>query len=158
MATYYTPGLLDRLLDDSAMPGWTLDQLKEGVARDLEALLNTRFALPPGMLAPCPEAARSLASYGLADFAGMCLGSDGDQQKICEAVKLAIERHEPRLRDVSARLLLHPSPINRIDFAISARLKAQESGEIVHFDAMLEPSSQQYVIRRTKSAFPDTKL
>ncbi|MES2129141.1 MAG: type VI secretion system baseplate subunit TssE [Pseudomonadota bacterium] len=150
MPHFYTPGLLDRLLDDGAAPGWTLDQLKEGVARDLEALLNTRFALPDGLLAPFPEAQGSLAGYGLADFAGMCMNSDADQQKICDAVKLAIERHEPRLRDVSARLRLHASPINRIDFAISARLKAQLAGEIVHFDAMLEPSSQQYVIRRTQ--------
>src|SRR5450830_917364 len=40
----FAPGLFDRLLDDhfkGAPATWTLDHLKDAVARDLESLLNT---------------------------------------------------------------------------------------------------------------------
>lgn len=154
MFQLYPPGLLDRLLDD--MPpnavrltaaDWTLDQLKNAITRDLEALLNTRCALGADALSAYPEASRSILSYGLIDFADMCLSSDVDQKKICAAVQLTVERHETRLHDVRAALRIHPESVNRIDFVIAGRLKADPSGERVHFDAKLKPSSQQYSIR-----------
>ena len=147
----YTPGLLDRLLDnrDGAPVIWTLEHLKDAVARDLESLLNTRAAMPEQRFAAYPEAAKSVLNYGLIDFAGMCMTSDVDRKKICAAVLLSIERHEPRLVGVSASLRQRSKQINRFDFVISGRLKAQSASETLHFDAVLEPATQQYSIRKT---------
>lgn len=152
MAQQYLPGLFDRLMDDDAHSGaaWTVEQLKDAVARDLEALLNTRAALPDGALAAYTEAGASVLAYGLIDFAGMCLTSDDDQKIICAAVQRAIERHEPRLAGVSASLRLHGARINRVDFIISARLRASAAPEAVQFDAVLQPSTQQYAIRNSR--------
>lgn len=148
----FAPGLFDRLLDDQvggAPATWTLDHLKEAVARDLESLLNTRAALPEYLFAAYPEASKSVLTYGLTDFAGMCMTSDVDRKRICAAVLLTIERHEPRLQGVTATLRQRSSQINRFDFLISGRLKAQYASELLHFDAVLEPATQQYSIRRT---------
>ena len=147
----YLPALFDRLVDDSDTAReparGTIDGLKQSIARDLEALLNTRTALSDEILEAYPEVAASVANYGLVDFAGMCIASDSDQKRICAAVKLAVERHEPRLHMVTATLRVRGSGINRIDFVISAKFRTHAREEAVQFDAVLEQSSQQYSIR-----------
>lgn len=147
----YTPGLFDRLLDDhgGVSVTWTLEHLKDAVARDLESLLNTRAAMSEQRFAAYPEAAKSVLTYGLTDFAGMCMTSDTDRKKICAAVLLSIERHEPRLCGVTATLRQRSNQINRFDFVISGKLKAQSASDMLHFDAVLEPATQQYSIRKT---------
>ena len=95
----YVPGLFDRLMGDGGAAAGgvavrlSLEQLKDAVARDLEELLNTRVALPPGALDAYRECAASIVNYGLIDFAGMCLSSSDDRARICAALKAAIERH-----------------------------------------------------------------
>ena len=148
----YAPGLFDRLLDDhvgSVPATWTLEHLKDAVARDLESLLNTRAAMPEYLFAAYPEAGKSVLTYGLTDFAGMCMTIDVDRKKICAAVLLTIERHEPRLHGVTATLRQRSSQINRFDFVISGKLRAQFASDLLHFDAILEPATQQYSIRKT---------
>ncbi len=143
-----TPGLMDRLLGTSS-PRMSLEQLKDSVARDLEDLLNTRCALPEEMLRAYPECTRSIANYGLMDFAGMCLSSSEDRARVCAALKAAIERHEPRLRNVQARLEHEPGAINRVHFAIYGTLAGVPHTEAVSFDAVLQPSSLHYSINRS---------
>ena len=153
----YVPGLFDRLMGDGGASGGvavrlSLEQLKDAVARDLEELLNTRVALPPGALDAYPECAASIVNYGLIDFAGMCLSSSDDRARICAALKAAIERHEPRLRNVRARLEREAGAINRVGFVISGTLAVQAGGETVNFDAVLQPSSLRYSINRKGAA------
>lgn len=152
----YAPGLFDRLIDDhtagqsgASIATWSIEHLKDAVARDLESLLNTRAAMPEQLFAAYPEASRSVLTYGLIDFAGMCMTSDIDRARICAAVLLTIERHESRLHSVTAALRVRSSHINRFDFVISGKLRAQAASDLVHFDAVLEPSTQQYSIRKT---------
>jgi type VI secretion system protein ImpF len=144
----FTPGLLDRLLCVHDRP-MTLEQYKDSVARDLEDLLNTRCALPDALMTAYPECKRSIANYGLVDFAGMCLKSGDDRARICTALKAAIERHEPRLRNVQARLERESGAINRVSFAIFGTLAGFPVTESVSFDAVLQPSSLHYSINRS---------
>ena len=155
----FTPGLLDRLMDERREPGvaaqgLTLDQIKDQVARDLEALLNTRAALPAAVFAHFPLARASILNYGLLDFAGFCITSDEDRAAICASLKTAIEIHEPRLKDVSASLELAEGSVNRLDFAIHARLELDAGGDSVDFSAVLQPSSLHYAIRKSARARP----
>ena len=149
----FTPSLLDRLLGEHdavnrSGHGLTLEQFKDCVARDLEDLLNTRCALSQEMLRAYPECARSIVNYGLMDFAGMCLSSSEDRSRVCAALKTAIERHEPRLRNVQARLERDAGAINRVNFVISGTLAGLPFTEAVVFDAVLQPSSLHYSINR----------
>lgn len=150
----FTPGLFDRLdADELAAPpagrrqlSRMLEQCKRSVTRDLEALLNTRVALPAEALSSYPSVAGSVLNYGLLDFAGMCLTSDTDLKKICTSVRLAIERHEPRLHKISVTLLPVKGAINRVNFVITAELRSAPGSDPMSFNAIFQPSLQAYSI------------
>lgn len=153
----FTPGLFDRLdADDGASqpqfraPGRKADEWKESITRDLEALLNTRSALRPDVLAGYTQVSGSVVNYGLIDFAGMCMTSDTDQKRICAAVRQAIERHEPRLHKITATLQPRKGAINRVDFVITAQLKTAPTAEPMQFNAVFQPSLQRYSIQSLK--------
>ena len=155
----YTPGFLDRLLGaevgaPDARPAAVAEQLKDAVARDLEALLNTRLGYAPGIFARYPECRNSVLNYGLVDFAGYCLSSDDDRAAVCAALTAAIGRHEPRLRRVDARLDLAEGSVNHLNFVISGVLQMPAGAESVSFNAVLQPSTMQYAIGRARSSSP----
>ncbi|MES3023908.1 MAG: type VI secretion system baseplate subunit TssE [Pseudomonadota bacterium] len=153
----FTPGLFDRLMDvpvhgasNGTVSRLSLEDLKDSVARDLEALLNTRTVIPEDLLLSFPECARSIVTYGLNDFAGRSLSSTDDRAYICGCLETAIARHEPRLRKVKASLELRPDSINRLNFSITALLVVSTSEESVNFDAILQPSSLHYTISKAR--------
>lgn len=148
----YMPDLFDRLLGLPTRNGagaarLTIEELKDAVARDLEALLNTRSVVREGDLAPFPECSQSMVDYGLCDFADRSLSSPTDRARICACIENAIARHEPRLSKVKASLEVREQSVNRLDFSITAVLTPSVSQEPVNFDAVLQPSTLQYSIR-----------
>ncbi|MFK3737270.1 type VI secretion system baseplate subunit TssE [Massilia sp. TN1-12] len=161
----FTPGLFDRLMERSGhgvgnsgssagpagtVPRVSLEEMKDSVARDLEALLNTRTVVPEETFRRFPECARSIVTYGLHDFAGLSLSSTDDRAFICRSLEQAIARHEPRLRNVQARLELRDDAVNRLNFAITALMVVSAAHEPVNFDAVLQPSSLQYTISKAR--------
>jgi len=118
------------------------------VARDLEALLNTRVVLEESFEKAFPLAMRSVAGFGLADFAGLSLANIHDRQRICTSIAGAIAAHEPRLRDVRVDLELHRKTVNALYFSINAVLFVRPAQEPVAFDALLQPTSLQYSVSR----------
>jgi len=148
------PGLLDRLMDprlhvqNGVLPRISIDQLKDSVARDLEALLNTRLAVPVETFADYPEAKTSILNYGLVDFAGYCLSSSDERAQICASLVAAVAAHEPRLCGVSAALEAEPGSVNRLNFVINGTLLLESGAEAVNFNAVLQPSSLHYAISR----------
>lgn len=54
----------------------TPHQYQRAVKRDVETLLNTRIALPPHAFAALPHCRDSLLTFGLPDFAQLCLSSN----------------------------------------------------------------------------------
>jgi type VI secretion system protein ImpF len=153
--------LFDKLIKEpsskvatGAVPRMSMEQLKDSVARDLEALLNTRAVLAEDTLKNYPECSRSIMSYGLCDFAGLSLASGDDRDFVCRGLELTIARHEPRLRNVRATLEIDRNSINRLYFGITAMLVVHESKEPVSFDALLQPSTLQYSINSSKRIAP----
>ena len=152
--TANAPGLLDRLMGErgpssQGMPAGrqAVEQLKDSVARDLEVLLNTRTGLPPGCFDAFPQARASILNFGLVDFAAFTLSSSEDRAAICACLKDAIERHEPRLKNVAA--VLEPEGgVNRLHFVIKATLQLTDGAEPVNFDAVLQPSSLHVAVGR----------
>lgn len=155
----FTPGLFDRLMDTRSAASGTvtrlsIEDLKDTVARDLEALLNTRAVIPEDLLKQYPECSKSIVTYGLNDFAGLSLSSFDDRAYICQCLEKAIARHEPRLRNVRASLEVQEGAINRLNFAIAALLVVHSSQEAVNFDAVLQPSSLHYTISKARRPAP----
>lgn len=155
----FTPGFFDRLLGvpvrhatGATVLRMSVEDLKDAVARDLEALLNTRAVLPEGMLKDYPECARSIVAYGMNDFADLSLSSPSDRAYICACIEQAIARHEPRLHTVKAVLDVCEGAINRLNFSITGMLVASAAQEAVNFDAVLQPSTLQYSISKAGRA------
>ncbi|WP_027797164.1 type VI secretion system baseplate subunit TssE [Paraburkholderia acidipaludis] len=155
----FEPSFLDKLYDDephqpasAAMRQLSLDELKNTVARDVEAILNARIAFTELALEAFPECQQSVLTYGLNDFAGLSLASHYDRTFICDSIRRAIERHERRLRDVEVKLELHRQSTNALYFAIQALLIVHPAEEPVSFDAMLQPSTLQYSVTRARAA------
>lgn len=146
----FAPSLFDKLFDvqpvKAARRCFSLDKFKDTVARDLEALLNTRTVLDADRMVNFPLAGRSVACFGLDDFAGLSLANVYDRQRICQSIESAIAAHEPRLREIRVSLDLHRNSINALYFSIKAVLVVYPAQEPVCFDAMLQPSSLQYAV------------
>ena len=153
----FAPGLFDKLMglesrskSHGVVTRLTLEELKDTVARDLESLLNTRAVVHEDKLKPYPECSKSIIAYGLNDFAGMSLASTDDRAYICRCLEKSIGCHEPRLRNVQASLEIQDGSINRLNFAITALLVVNAAQEPVNFDAVLQPSTLQYSISKSR--------
>ncbi|WP_374316498.1 type VI secretion system baseplate subunit TssE [Aquabacterium sp.] len=146
----YGLNLLDKLFDDGGPDrgAVSIDRLKDSVARDVEALLNTRCGLPESSLASFPHSRRSVLSFGVKDFVSMCLGSQGDRERLCEDIRRALHVHEPRLRDPVVSVSVTTVGLQKLHFAIQALLVAPDINEVVSFDAVLQPVSQRYQVSR----------
>jgi type VI secretion system protein ImpF len=149
-----TPSVLDRLIDyepevtrePMASRSKSLRQMKDSVKRDLEQLLNTRQSgdwLP----ADLKELNSSLAAYGLPDFTSVSIKSPSEQHRLGRALEVAIQTFEPRLEDVNVTILPLGDLQRSLHFRIDARLRIEPAPEPVTFDAMLQLSSGQYLLR-----------
>jgi type VI secretion system protein ImpF len=143
MKTTYPTSVWDRLTGPGT-PTLTADQHKRAITRDLEHLLNTRSAVPDDDLSALPLCRASIAAFGLADFAQLCLTSSTDRKEVCDRIEAAIALHEPRLAGARVQLVPRPGAVNRLSFVITAHLRTDD--ERVRFDALLEPSSLHYSI------------
>ena len=153
----FTPTVLDRLFDDAiAQPhdhllrGLTLEQMKDCVARDVEALLNTRMALTDDVLGDFKHAGQSVLSYGMGDFVGRSLERAEDRAAICGLIEQAISRHERRLRDVAVKLVGPNTRMHALGFSVTAMLVLDPAAEPISFDALLQPMTQQYSVTQSR--------
>lgn len=157
MINGFEPSLLDKLLDDNVrspssgiVEQLSMEQVKESVARDLEALLNSRLVMSEETLKPYPQCRRSVLNYGLNDFSGLSLANSFDRAFVCRSLEQAILRHEPRLTNVRATLEMDYYASSKLHFAISALLVIYPAQEPVSFDAMLQPSTLQYTVSKSR--------
>src|SRR5438270_9388089 len=107
--------LFDRLLDDDPSSGRdapkhrhkSLEEFRDALRRDLEALLNTR---------PCSvtwsvglsELETSILNYGVPTVTSAELSADDNRERLRSAVERAIRRFEPRFLRVSVTLVEDP--------------------------------------------------
>jgi type VI secretion system protein ImpF len=149
------PSLLDRLLDDapavSHEPVPSRSQnvraLKASVARDLEALLNTRREILAELDDDWVQTRTSLMTYGLPDFTAFSLLGPKDRQRIRRVLEEAIAIFEPRLEHVHISLDAPRALDRALRFRVDAMLRVDPAPEPVTFDTVLQLPSQQYIVR-----------
>lgn len=147
--------VLDRLLDDrpgvtsepAASRAQNLRTLKKSVARDLEALLNTRQEAILGLPDDFTEVARSVVTYGLPDFSSFNLGMPNDRARVRRCLEDAIMNFEPRLRRVRVSIEPPGGHDRALRFRVDALLRTDPSPEPVMFDMVLELNTQEYVVK-----------
>jgi type VI secretion system protein ImpF len=149
-----TPSVLDRLIDyepeitrePPPSRSKSLRQLKQAVLRDLEYLLNTRQTVD-WVTSDLKELNNSLAVYGLPDFASVSIKSPSEQNRLQRSLESAISTFEPRLEDVIVTIMPIDDLRRSLHFRIDARLRVEPAPEPVTFDAVLQLSSGQYLVR-----------
>jgi type VI secretion system protein ImpF len=107
----WSPTVLDLLLQPLSQSGEiaarSRNPQRDSIARDLEALLNTRREeelVPPEY----EEAAKSLLNFGFPEVTSYGnLSSPIEQTKLCKAMEEAIRLFEPRLKKVSVRVAMN---------------------------------------------------
>lgn len=155
----FEPSLFDKLFDAaprspgaSALRRLSVDELKDTIARDLEALLNTRTVFIAEDFMGFPECDSSVLTYGLNDFANLSIASHTDREFICKSIQRAIAHHEPRLHEVVVTLEVRRRSSHDLYFGISAKLNIGPEQEAVNFDALLQPAILQYSVSRGRIA------
>ena len=140
--------LFDRLLPTDAQQtqGLSLQELRESVASDLEDLLNSRVAKLDELIDDFPLAKKSILQFGIIDFVGLSTANPSDRDKICQSIEQSIAAHEPRLKQIRVEMLMDGHNMGALCLSIQAYLNIHPLYEPVIFDALLKPTTQQYVI------------
>ncbi len=149
----FVPPLLDRLIDtvprsraEPLRPAFSIEQLKDAVARDIESLLNARRGSTRQALAAYPNASGAVIAFGLEDFVSMSMSSAVDRAAICRSIERAITDHEPRLRNPRVELDRRDAATQKLRFSIHAMLVTHPLNEPVNFDAVLQTTTQNYAV------------
>jgi len=145
------PSMLDRLIDpDSGGTAWRrgygVEQMIDAVRRDLEELLNTRETvndLPEEFV----EVRNSVFTFGLPDLTSLNVITPQQREELGRVLEANIERFEPRLKDVRARMVEAGDGKERtIKFHIEARLCLDPAPEVA-FDTILELATGHYSVK-----------
>ncbi|TDR70272.1 type VI secretion system baseplate subunit TssE [Paludibacterium purpuratum] len=151
--TVVQPSIIDRLLDDApdnpqldSTQHFDLPRLKAALARDLEALLNTRIVDLTDQLSDFPEADRSMLQFGIPDLSGLSLLNPDHREMLRERLRKAIEQHEPRLGGVRVSLDAPRELERHLRFRVDAILTVHPHRPPVMFDATLQLSSNVYQV------------
>lgn len=132
-----------------AQPAYSVRQLKDDVARDLAALLNSRQEMQQGVPEAFKELRGSLLEFGVPDFTAYSLSSNEDRKRIRREVELAIAQAEPRLKSVRVSLEAEEKFSQVLRFRIECLLRVESFAEPVTFDAALHVTNHQYDVRGT---------
>ena len=139
--------LFDRLIpEDDYARGLSIQELRESVAHDLEDLLNSRMANLDHLIEDFPLSKNSIVQFGIIDFVGLSTANPTDREKICQSIEKSITAHEPRLRQIKVEMLMDGENMGALCLSIHAYLNINPLYEPVIFDALLKPTTQQYVI------------
>jgi type VI secretion system protein ImpF len=151
-----TLSILDRLIDrdprglygqEALTRAQSVRELKAGLRRDLEWLLNSRrVAVPPDE--SLVEVNRSVYVFGLSDFTGWSLASNRDQIRLLRSVQQTIKVFEPRLTKVNIIPIESQTISTRtMRFRIEAMLLMDPAPEPISFDTVLDLTSSRYQLQ-----------
>lgn len=139
--------LFDTLIgSDEKNQNISLHALRESVAHDLEELLNSRMIKLDQIIENYPLTKMSIVQFGIIDFVGLSTANPLDRDTICNSIAQSISAHEPRLRHVKVQMLFDHAQPGALSLNIHAYLNIHPIYEPIVFDALLKPTTQQYLI------------
>ncbi len=137
---------LDRLSEPRI--GNELTALREGIRRDLEALLNARRRLlsTPGEYDALEG---SLLDYGLDDFSQESHHSETFRDDFVDAVERLIHRFEPRIGRFGVSVQHDAEQLDRtLRFRITGIVSLGGMAQEILFDSHVDPVRGQFVIQQ----------
>src|ERR1700686_2155803 len=149
-----TLSVLDRLIDkdpkvSSEVPltrAQSLRELKLGIKRDVEWLLNTRKTIDPAP-GSARETVRSVYHYGFEDISSKAVLSSRDHGDLVREMELAIAVFEPRLKRARVRMEMAEGSYRSVNLVIEGLVCMDPAPEPVRFDTVLELGKGEYEIK-----------
>ena len=139
--------LLDRLIDRDEERRPLAVTIREGLRRDMEAMLNSRRWMTswPREL---EELDRSLVNYGLDDLVNESLSSSEFVDRFIEQVELLVRRLEPRIGRFEVTVLPNKDELDRtLRFRISGLVMLDGERQELMFDSHVDPVRSHLVMR-----------
>jgi type VI secretion system protein ImpF len=130
-----------------APPSLSLRELRTAVARDIEALLNSRRELLFDVAPQMEEVRKSILMFGLPDFTSYSLLNPQDRKTLRRTVEEALATFEPRLKSVRVTLEAREKYDMTLRFRIDALLRTDPAPEPIMLDASLSVVNSQYTVR-----------
>lgn len=146
--------ILDRLMDTNPdmsqdPPLSTAEQvreMREGIRRDLEALLNTRRR-PTAPPSACEELGDALVSYGVDGMVSANLVTDEAKLRLARIIERRITLFETRLSDVRVTILKSRTNGERaLRMRIQATFRVHEGMPPISFESTIDPSTQRFLV------------
>ena len=140
-----TGSLLDRLSEDRGgdLPSAAL---REGLRRDLEAMLNSRRHLL-SWPAALTELDRSLLDYGLDDLANESLNSSDFRARFIDEVERQLRRLEPRIGRFEVVILPNRDELDAtLRFRVSGAVTLGAERQELAFDSHVDPVGARLVM------------
>ena len=144
--------ILTRLMDDDPLVAhepdqqmFSVGQIKNDLARDLENLLNTRrsIIIPPVSFG---EVNNSLFVYGLPDFTSRNPAHIAVRSQLRLEIEKTIARFEPRLKNVAVHIDSPGATGRNLQFRITGVLVVDPISEQVVFDTSFDLNRSRYSI------------
>jgi len=139
--------LFDRLASDPPEHGGdleTMEAVQGSIGRELHRLLNTRSPLD---LSDYAQGDASVLSYGVPDFSALSAQSAIDLGRLQSALRVAVERYEPRLANVSVQAVPAPQRSDCALVQIGADARVGIEVRRVDFEMLVGgPDSQMKVV------------
>ncbi len=130
-----------------APPSLSLRELKAAVARDIEALLNTRRELLFDVAEELVHVRKSILMFGLPDVTSYSLLNPNDRKAVRRAVEDTLTNFEPRLKSVRVTLEARDKYDMVLRFRIDALLRTDPAPEPITLNAALHVVTSQYTVR-----------
>jgi len=108
-----------------------IDALMESVRRHLGRLLNARHGMSEAM----PD-------YGLPALSDLIVGSRDYIQRVQDAIRVAIEKYEPRLRRIHVDRVVDEDTHRTLSFRVDAILMGQSGEHRVCYETMMTGDGQ----------------
>jgi len=133
-----------------AQPALSVRELKASVARDIEALLNTRRELLFDVSEEFVHVRKSILMFGLPDFTSYSLLNPNDRKAVRRVVEEALTSFEPRLKSVRVTLEAREKYDMVLRFRIDALLRTDPAPEPITLNAALHVVTSQYTVREDR--------
>ena len=108
-----------------------IEELMESVRRHLGRLLNARHGMSEAM----PD-------YGLPALSDLTIGSGDHVQRVQDAVRVAVEKYEPRLRRVRVSSVVDDDSPHTLSFRVDAVLIGQSDEHRVCYETLVTGDGQ----------------
>ena len=124
-------------------------RLRQSVLRDLGWLLNSGQIGALVDLDPYPEAQRSVLNYGIPEMTGL-VASTVDPSHVAEGIRLAIQRFEPRIQQVTVTPEEIPGESrNSLGFIIEGMLWGQPMPERLYLHTEMDLENASVTLRES---------